>query len=61
MIWQEVFQEWTSYLIFIPACVLCYLPIRHQLRKSVRFIVSSFLLFSVAVVLPAEYLQVRFD
>ena len=61
MIWQEVFQEWTSYLIFIPACVLCYLPMRHQLRKSVRFIVSSFLLFFVAVVLPAEYLQVRFD
>lgn len=53
--------EWVSYLVFLPACILCYLPMRHQLRKSARFIVISFLVYSAAVVLPAEYLQIRLD
>lgn len=53
--------ELTSYLPFLPAAVLCYCPMKHQLKLKKTQIFLCIFIFFITLIPIAAYLKCRFS
>lgn len=58
---ESYIAELLSYMAFIPAAVLCFFPMRNQLKFSLKTIMGTMLLLFVITLPVAAYLTCRFS